>query len=366
MNLGVVGCGAFGLFALQHFTQVDGVRLVGMAGTHRPAAIAAAKRFGVPDVVDVPALVQRDDIDVVYLATPPFLHYEHAMLALRAGKHVICEKPLAMNLEQAREMITIARDKGLVMIANLMQRYNPLYDMVRRLIASRVLGEPLHGYFENYAADEGLSPDHWFWDRQRSGGIFIEHGVHFFDMFTGWLGDGQVVSAQAMQRPGTQIEDQVNCTARYGEGVLVNFYHGFTQPGRIDRQELRIVFERGDITLHEWVPTVAKLRAVVDEAATRQIMDIFPQARLDITASYGGADRQARGRFKPLDIYQAIEVTWGLEQRKMHLYGQLLRSMMTDQLSWIRQREHQRIITEQNGFDSLRMAVDADRMAHGG
>src|ERR1043166_7156595 len=102
-----------------------------------------------------------------------------------------------------------------------MQRYNPVFDMVRRLIDSRVLGEFLHGYFENYASDEGLPPEHWFWDREKSGGIFIEHGVHFFDLFNGWLGPGQVVAAQRTLRPGTNLEDQVNCTLRYRDGGCV-------------------------------------------------------------------------------------------------------------------------------------------------
>ena len=119
-----------------------------------------------------------------------------------------------------------------------------------------MLGELLHGYFENYASDESLPPDHWFWDRAKSGGIFIEHGVHFFDLFAGWLGRGhgrRGAGGAAARAPA--IEDQVQCTVRYGDGVLVNFYHGFTQPGRMDRQELRLVFERGDVTLYDWVPT---------------------------------------------------------------------------------------------------------------
>jgi predicted dehydrogenase len=67
-----------------------------------------------------------------------------------------------------------------------MQRYNPLFGKVSRLVQSRVLGEVLHGSFENYGSDENLPVDHWFWDRSKSGGIFIEHGVHFFDLFAGW------------------------------------------------------------------------------------------------------------------------------------------------------------------------------------
>ena len=124
---------------------------------------------------------------------------------------------------------------------------------------SKVLGEVLHGFFENYASDESLLADHWFWDRSKSGGIFVEHGVHFFDLFAGWLGLGRVEAAQVGVGPVPTIEEHVHCTLRYGETALVNFYHGFHQAGRMDRQELRLVFERGDVTLHEWVPTRGRI-----------------------------------------------------------------------------------------------------------
>src|SRR5437016_10146125 len=96
IRIGVVGCGGFGLYALRQVAQVPGVKLAGMAGTHRAAAYAAARRFGIPDIEDVDQLLARDDVDLVYIATPPFLHHPQAIAALEAGKHVICEKPLAM------------------------------------------------------------------------------------------------------------------------------------------------------------------------------------------------------------------------------------------------------------------------------
>ena len=89
IHLAVIGCGGFGLFSLQHFAQVPGIKLVGMAGTHREAAHAAAERFGIPDVQDVDTLLTRGDIDLVYISTPPFLHHPQVMSALKAGKHVI-------------------------------------------------------------------------------------------------------------------------------------------------------------------------------------------------------------------------------------------------------------------------------------
>ncbi len=363
IRIGVIGAGGFGLLALQHFTQLPGVELVGMAGTHREAAFAVARRFGIPDIQDVDALVQRKDLDLVYIATPPFLHHPQAMKALQAGKHVICEKPLALTLEQADEMIALARKNHLLLIANLMQRYNPLFDTIRKLVEAKPLGEFLHAYFENYASDEGLPPTHWFWDRGKSGGIFIEHGVHFFDMFAGWLGPGRVVAAQRALRPGTQLEEQVNCTARFRDGMLVNFYHGFTQPGRMDRQEFRLLFERGDVRLEEWVPVRVRVHAVADEQNTRALMDLFPEARLDTTYLYAPRDRAAHGRHKELDIYQTIEITSGLGDAKMHRYGDLLRAMLRDQIRWIYDPNHVRKLTEENGRESLAMAVEATRLA---
>jgi len=247
VGIGILGFGGFAMFASQQFAQVPGAALRCIADTHREASLACAARFGLADVQRAEVMFALPDVQLVYIATPPFLHYAQARDALRAGKHVIVEKPLAVTMEHADELVSIARDKGLLLVTNLMQRYNPLFGQIKELVDSKVLGDVLHGTFENYASDEGLGPDHWFWDATKSGGIFIEHGVHFFDMFAGWLGAGSVESAGRVMRPGSGIEEQVYCTARYG-GVPVTFYHGFTQAGRMDRQELRLLFERGDVT----------------------------------------------------------------------------------------------------------------------
>ena len=363
LRIGAVGAGGFGLFALQQFLQFPGVELVAMAGTHREAALAMARRFGVPDVVEVDALLANPDVDLVYIATPPFLHHPQARAALQAGKHVICEKPLALTLAQADELLALAHAGDRLCIANLMQRYNPVFDAVRGLIESRALGDCLHGWFENYASDEGLGAEHWFWDREKSGGIFIEHGVHFFDLFAGWLGEGEVVAAQRVLRPVSGLEEQVQCTVRYATGALVNFHHSFTQPSRLDRQEFRLLFERGDLTLEEWVPIRARIRGAVDEEQTRTLMELFPGARLDVLKNWGGRDRSARGRHKDLDLYQQIELHHGLGTDKMRRYCELLRALFADQLAWLRDRSHVRKITERNGRDSLALAAAAARLA---
>jgi predicted dehydrogenase len=361
VGIGILGFGGFGMFAAQQFAQVPGAALRCIAGTHREAAVKCAERFGLPDVKEVDAMLAMPDVDLVYIATPPFLHYEQVLQSLRAGKHVIVEKPLCLTMAQADEVVALAKDKRLLLTTNLMQRYNPLYGRIKELVESKVLGEALHGFFENYASDEGLMPDHWFWDPNKSGGIFIEHGVHFFDMFSGWLGHGVVESAGRVLRSGAEIEEQVHCTARYGD-VPVNFYHGFTQAGRMDRQEMRLLFERGDVTLSEWVPTKAVIRTALDERSTKMLSDIFPNARIDVEALYGDAERRIRARHKSYEAYQKITLT-SAHEIKMTLYGDLLRSMLADQLAYLADRKHGRVIDEQNGWDSLRMSVEATELA---
>src|SRR5262249_13313426 len=243
-------------------------------------AVVAGAGCGVGKVDEAGDPRGGDEGGVVSIATPPFLHHPQAMAALEAGKHVIVEKPLALTVGQAAELIAVARRRDRLLVANLMQRYNPLFDAVRRLVEARALGEVLHGSFENYASDENLPARHWFWDRGKSGGIFVEHGVHFFDLFAGWLGPGRVEAAQIGARPGAAIEEHAHATVRYGGEAMTNFYHGFHQAGRMDRQELRPLFERGGVTLSDWVPSPARIHGVVAERESREPGHVFPRPPL--------------------------------------------------------------------------------------
>jgi len=365
VRLGVMGCGRFARFAVGHFLRVPGVVVSAVADSDPGAARDAARRFGCRAVESARELVALPEVELVYVATPPFLHYRHAMMALEAGKHVLCEKPLALTLEQADQMMLAARRRGLLLVANMMQRYNPLFEAVRAVLEERLLGEPLHGFFENYAKDEDLPPGHWFWDRARSGGIFVEHGVHFFDLFAGWLGEGRVESASSAVRPGAGLEEHVCCTVRYGQSVLVGFYHGFHQPERLDRQEMRLVFERGDVTLYGWIPTAARVRALVDERTEAGLRALFPGARWTVLAAYEGEQRRCAGRGKRLEAVRLVELACGSPAEKLERYGELLRALLRDQIAWLRDTTHRRRVTAEHGRAALAMALEADRLARG-
>jgi hypothetical protein len=146
--------------------------------------------------------------------------------------------------------------------------------------------------------------------------------------------------------------------------MLVNFYHGFHQPGRIDRQELRLVFEQGDVLLTGWVPTYARMHAIANEETMRAVHALFADSRIDVLSAYGPKDRRCVGHGREYDVYQEFELQWGEGRQKSRVYCELLRAFMTDQAAWIRDPTHVRKITERNGRDSVAMAFAADKMAH--
>jgi len=364
VSAGVVGAGGFSMFSVDAFLENDSISVGGVFDVDVERAKAFAEKYEARVFETFPGMLRERDIDLIYIATPPNLHYEQSKAALEAGKHVICEKPAALRPEHAEEVERLAEEKGLLYVVNLMQRYNPLYQKVSELIFSEILGGFLHGYFENYASDENLGPGHWMWDHSISGGKFIEHAVHFFDMFEGWLGEGKHIASQKVRRPGFKKDyySRVQSTGFY-RGGLVNMYHGFDQPGRFDRQELRLLFERGDVTLYEWVPVRAEINALVNEEQQEQLVNLFPGAEMTVIEKYHGADRSCRGNFKEYEVDARIKLEYGKNARKENIYRQILRDMLNDQLKWINDPGHKRIITGKNGVNSLKMAWEAEKNA---
>ena len=363
LGYGLIGCGLFGQFCLEQYETIDGLRAVAVADVDLEAAQAVADRFGLQACDSPEALFVSDDIDIVHVATPPSTHTDLVMAALRAGKHVLCEKPLATKIGDARRMVDAARDADRVLAVNLIMRYNPIAEVVKHIVDQRLLGEPLHGFFENYAKDEPLPPDHWFWKRDLSGGIFVEHGVHFFDLFAWWLGPGRVVAAQETIRPGTDIVEQVNCTASYGD-VAVNFYHGFHQAARMDRQEMRLLFERGTVRLFEWVPTRIEIDCIATEETIGAVKSLLQRIETaDTVETYSGSDRDVTSRHKSYEVDGRYLIRADVGMAKPELYGHVLRGLLSDQLAAIGDPAHTRRVTEDNGLTSLEMAARATDLA---
>ena len=389
LRVGLVGCGGFARFAVGQYRRLPGVSIEAVADVNPAAAERAAAELDAA-VLPPAEVLAHPGLDLVYIATPPRCHFEQAAAALAAGHHVLVEKPLATTLNEARDLERLASERGLVCVANLLERYCPLAETVRRLLASRLLGDLIHGLFINEAADEGLGPGHWFWDRSVSGGIFIEHGVHFFDLVAFWLGTGRVVAAaRSLRRLGTSTgngdggchggcEEQAICTCRYpcdhvlelpGEhrlaqgGILFHFEHGFHQPSLLDRQEMRLVFERGEVRLFDWVPTRGTLRALVDDEAAAALRALVPGATVRSTEPLAGGGRIVRGRFREWRATAVVEIDFSAGGDKPAVYAAAVRDLAADQIARIRDPAHVRRLTEADSVAAVALACEADRLA---
>lgn len=364
LHIGIFGAGGFAAFAAKAFLRIEGVRIKALTDVDTSNARQLADEVNAQVYPEYNQMLEDAAIDLIYIATPPFLHYPQSKQALLAGKHVICEKPAALKASEAEELATYARSKQLLYTVNLMQRYNPLYAAVKTIIDEKWLGDFVHGFFDNYASDEKLVPEHWFWSREKSGGIFIEHGVHFFDMFAGWFGPGQLVHSMEIARTDTSVEvmDRVQAIVLYNNSP-VNFYHGFNQPKVLDRQELRLQFDRGDITLYEWVPVKIRMHGLFKKEQFEKISRLFPNASIEVHSGAAGDEHHVKGKFRDIAYDALLTITAGDIADKMERYDQLVTSMLTDQWAWIKDPSHSRVIDDANAVESVRIAEEATNNA---
>jgi predicted dehydrogenase len=363
LGYGLLGAGAFGSFCLQQYQTLPTIKPVAVADTNAAAADALAKQFGLTAYHDFAAMLADPAVHIVHLATPPFTHADLVKQAVAAGKHVLCEKPLAIDADDGRAMIAAAEAADRVLAVNLIMRYDPLNRAVDAIVKEKLLGDVIAGNLLNLARDNQLSPTHWFWDKSKSGGIFVEHAVHFFDLFELWLGPGEVQSAVASTRPGNDaVEEQVRCVTRHPSGVLVEQYHGFHQPQLLDRQELRLICERGDILLRGWLSETIEIDALLDRPRVERLQSLLADYSLSVSSS-SIPEPTITARHRTWPAEGRYKFSGRLPMDKPTLYGQVIRDLMADQVTYAEDRKHVRAITEANGLRSLEIAAAARRAA---
>jgi predicted dehydrogenase len=162
IRIGVLGAGAWARGAhLPGYRRDSRCRVVAIADTEIDRARAAAREFDIPDAVADPReLFRRDDIDAIDVCTPSHTHFELAWGALEAGKHVLCEKPVAYDFRDTRRARDLARSKGLKTKVGLTFRYSPAMRFMRELVNDGFIGTPFifNGYEQNSQWLDPMNP----------------------------------------------------------------------------------------------------------------------------------------------------------------------------------------------------------------
>lgn len=289
----LVGAGGFGQFCLDAYRQAGDIAVAAVADPN----LAGSAPQAYPEVVITPdwrSLLDDSAIEVIHLATPPLLRAEIAVPALEAGKSVFCEKPLALSLREADEMLDAARAAGGSVGVDYVLRHHPAFELVARLSASGLLGQLRTFSLENYA--QQLPADHWMWDAEKSGGILVEHGVHFFDAY------GQVAGPPQEAWGSAPRGEAVEVTVRYAGGAIGRYYHEFAWPQQVERTHGIMFFEHGYVEIDGWIPERVRGKvpapAAALEGVVRPLCPSFELAEDDGAVSFDVRfpDRQAAYR----------------------------------------------------------------------
>lgn len=210
MRVGIVGLGFMGRMHYRCWKAVPGVELVAVCEAN-PQVLAAAGASsegnigGAAEAIDLDALevfsdldalIRSNLVDAISITLPTFLHADSTIKALEAGLHVLCEKPMALNLDDCDRMVAAAESTGRVLQIGHCIRFWPEYVVARELVLGGTYGAVVAASFRRYTAQPAWSADSWFADEARSGGQPLDLHVHDSDYIHYLFGmPGSVTSA---------------------------------------------------------------------------------------------------------------------------------------------------------------------------
>jgi predicted dehydrogenase len=252
VRVAVLGAGSIAqVMHLPILSRMRGVEVVAIADRDAHTARTIAGRFGVPHVATRSAEVLTDDVDAVVVCTPSNRHEDQVRAALRAGKHVLCEKPLALTADGVAGLLQEeGAAAGRLMVA-MNQRFRPDALALRQFVAGGELGDVFYlktGWLNRYR------PRGRTWrDRKATagGGAFMDLGLQMLDLALWTLGYPQPerISAHMYARPGSEVEDSAVVVLRLPDDRAVNLECTWNLPAQRDRQYLHVMGTAGSGSL---------------------------------------------------------------------------------------------------------------------
>ena len=296
VRLGVLGTGAVNqIVHMPILTGRTDVEVVAVSDADVPKAKAIAARFGVKRVVSDQQLLEGDLVDGVVISTPNNLHEEQAMAALRAGKHVLVERPLALSARGVDRLLKTARKAGRVLMAGMSHRYRPDAAALSSFVAGGELGQvyQVRGSWLNRKLH--LNRPTWRQNKALSGGgALMDLGVPALDLCLYMIGYPPIKRVSAVLSYGEyEVEDAALVMATTAKGLVITIEVSWSFFGNEDRQFFRVMGSEGsgslpplqvfkqlggrplDATPHQPVPRTAENPY---HAAYRKELDLYVRA----------------------------------------------------------------------------------------
>jgi predicted dehydrogenase len=264
---GILSTGKIARAFANALREVPDAVLAGVASRSQDKADAFASEFGAGAAYgSYEALVAAPDIDLVYIGTPHPQHAANALLALRAGKGVLCEKAFTMNRREADEVVAMAREKRLFLMEAMWTRFLPALAEVKRIIASGEIGD-----VSQVAADLGFTanfgPGHRLFNPELGGGALLDIGIYPLSIAASLLGPVAEVRAQAQMGP-TGVDVQTGFTLKHAGGAM-----SICSCSLLARtpSELTVSGTRGHIRMNTRFHQARSVTVALDDGSTRTI-----------------------------------------------------------------------------------------------
>jgi predicted dehydrogenase len=230
LTVAVIGAGSFAQNHLRSFARTGRASVRWICDVDAATAERCARDHSVErSTTDLDAVLADPAVDLVDLVTPVHLHAAQAIRALRAGKSVVCEKPMAATLDQALEMVAAAEQAPGQLFVKYHQRFDPVHDRLRQVLADGTYGRPLAAHVrllgDHLAALRSRS--HWRGDpRLTGGGCLFESGAHVIDLLHFLFGRAVRVTARTHQLAAgnpAKGEDSASVVLEFAAGPVVTF-----------------------------------------------------------------------------------------------------------------------------------------------
>lgn len=223
-RFGIIGAGVISAYHAKAIQAQPDAEIAAVADVVRPSLERFVAEYGGEPSTDLDAMLRRPDIDAVCVCSPTFLHAEHAIAAMKAGKHVIVEKSMAINLADANRMIVTARDKGVKLAVIFQKRTEEAPQRVRKAIAEGLFGRMVFGdasikYWRNQAYYDSAD---WrgTWAKE-GGGASMTQGTHGIDLLLYMMGDVEKIYAWmgTVAHERIEVEDIALALLKYKNGA---------------------------------------------------------------------------------------------------------------------------------------------------
>ena len=216
---GIIGPGAIAASFAESMGYVVGGEVTAIASRSMERAVAFGERFGIAGrYTTTEELAAAPDVDAVYVATPHSRHEADTLAALEGGKHVLCEKPFALNAQQALRMATAAQERGLFLMEAIWSRFLPAYRTLADLLAEERIGRP-RLVEADFGFHMAFDPSHRLFDPALGGGALLDLGIYPVQLCSFVLGPIEHIVADGVLG-ASGVDELVSAVLRHANGGL--------------------------------------------------------------------------------------------------------------------------------------------------